>query len=201
MPALQRRTNQLARATLLQALQTERSNMEELESSVMTLQRNNLAIVDVVSSPDSLISELNNRVAVFEENKMVLKAALRQLQMEMREDTPKTEALLGDLAEARLMEGKLSEELERLVEEHGEEREEWEDTILEIAEGHNTTKSKLDLIGLYVDQLEDCLVKFAIARKELEVRKEECLCLKANRQEVTDSDNEYKCQVENLVKE
>ena len=51
-----------------------------------------------------------------------------------------------------------------------------------MAEGHNTTNSKLDFIGIYVDQLEDCLVKFAIAWNDLEVRKEECRCLEANRQ-------------------
>jgi ABC-type dipeptide/oligopeptide/nickel transport system ATPase subunit len=51
----------------------------------------------MVSSRDSLIDELNDRVAVFEEDKVVLKAALRQLQKEMKEEAPKTQKLLEDL--------------------------------------------------------------------------------------------------------
>jgi hypothetical protein len=48
-----------------------------------------------------LIDELNNRVAVFEEDKLVLKAALRQLQKEMKEEGPKTQKMIDDLKEAR----------------------------------------------------------------------------------------------------
>ena len=44
-----------------------------------------------------LINELNDRVAVFEEDKVVLKAALRQLQKEMKEEAPKTQKLIHDL--------------------------------------------------------------------------------------------------------
>ncbi len=55
----------------------------------------------MVSSRDSLIDELNDRVAVFEEDKVVLKAALRQLQKEMKEEAPKTQKLLEDLETAR----------------------------------------------------------------------------------------------------
>lgn len=55
----------------------------------------------MVSSRDSLIDELNDRVAVFEEDKVVLKAALRQLQKEMKEEAPKTQKLLEDLETAK----------------------------------------------------------------------------------------------------
>ncbi len=46
------------------------------------------------------INELNDRVAVFEEDKLVLKAALRQLQKEMKEEAPKTQKLIHDLQQA-----------------------------------------------------------------------------------------------------
>lgn len=55
----------------------------------------------MVSSRDSLIYELNDRVAVFEEDKVVLKAALRQLQKEMKDEAPKTQQLVSDLEAAK----------------------------------------------------------------------------------------------------
>lgn len=55
----------------------------------------------MVSSRDSLIDELNDRVAVFEEDKVVLKAALRQLQKEMKEEGPKFKKMEGDLEVAQ----------------------------------------------------------------------------------------------------
>jgi hypothetical protein len=48
-----------------------------------------------------IIDELNSRVAVFEEDKVVLKAALRQLQKEMKEEAPKTQKLVEELADAK----------------------------------------------------------------------------------------------------
>ena len=82
---------------MIHALQTERDNVHELEAVLSSLQSNNSAIADMVSSRDSLINELNDRVGVFEEDKLVLKAALRQLQKEMKEEAPKTQKLLSDL--------------------------------------------------------------------------------------------------------
>lgn len=91
----------MARSTLLDALQTERNNVHELETIISTLQQNNSAIADMVQSRDSLIEELNKRVGVFEDDKMVLKAALRQLQNEIKQEAPKTEKLMMDLTQAR----------------------------------------------------------------------------------------------------
>ena len=82
---------------MIHALQTERDNVHELEAVLSSLQSNNSAIADMVSSRDSLINELNDRVGVFEEDKLVLKAALRQLQKEMKEEAPKTQKLVSDL--------------------------------------------------------------------------------------------------------
>ncbi len=91
----------LARSTLLHALQTERNNVDELEAALSATQQNNSAIAEMVSSRDLIIDELNDRVAVFEEDKLVLKAALRQLQKEMKEEAPKTQKLILDLETAR----------------------------------------------------------------------------------------------------
>lgn len=88
----------MAKSTLLRALQSERSNVHELEAVVLSLQQNNSAIAEMVESRDSIIDELNNRIAVFEEDKVVLKAALRQLQKEIKEEAPKAEKLMNDLA-------------------------------------------------------------------------------------------------------
>ncbi len=50
------------------ALQVERTNVDELELTleVEVLRRNNTAIMDIVSSQDMVVSELNGRVGVFE---------------------------------------------------------------------------------------------------------------------------------------
>ena len=69
----------------------------ELEASVASLQQNNSAISEMVESCDMLIDELNNRIAVFEEDKVVLKAALKQLQKEIQEEAPKTQKLMDSL--------------------------------------------------------------------------------------------------------
>ena len=91
----------MAKSTLLRALQSERSNVHELEAAVASLQQNNSAIAQMVDSRDMIIDELNNRVAVFEEDKVVLKAALRQLQKEMKEEAPKTQKLVEELGDAK----------------------------------------------------------------------------------------------------
>ena len=85
----------------MNALQTERNNVDELESALSAAQQNNSAIAEMVSSRDSLINELNDRVAVFEEDKVVLKAALRQLQKEMKDEAPKTQKMGEEINEAQ----------------------------------------------------------------------------------------------------
>ena len=95
------KAQELARSTLIHALQVERSNVDELEASLLILQQNNSAISDMVESRDHLINELNDRVSVFEEDKIVLKAALRQLQKEMKEEAPKTQKVVSDLKKAQ----------------------------------------------------------------------------------------------------
>lgn len=84
----------------MNALQSERNNVDELENALSASQQNNSAIAEMVVSRDSLIDELNDRVAVFEEDKVVLKAALRQLQKEMKDEAPKTQKLISELKTA-----------------------------------------------------------------------------------------------------
>ena len=172
-----RAARDLARSSLLHALQNERANVEELESNLATLQRNNSALAQVVDSRDSLVKELNDRVAVFEEDKMVLKAALRQLQLEIREEEPRTEELARRLDEAQQREELLSNENEDNARKWEEERIELEGTVEDLQRDRNNTKEQLELIELYVDQLEDRLAGFALARKELEVKEAECKSL------------------------
>jgi len=99
--ALLKSSQDLAKSTLLKALQIERNNVDELEGFVTSLQQNNSAIAEMVKSRDLIIDELNERVAIFEEDKMVLKAALKQLQKEMKEEAPKTQNLINELKTAQ----------------------------------------------------------------------------------------------------
>jgi hypothetical protein len=185
-----RAARELARSTLLHALQSERASVDELEAAVATLQRNNSAIMDVVESRNSLISELNERVAVFEDDKMVLKAALRQLQKEIKEEAPKTQLLVEELEEAR-----------RELELKDLEAEEWEQRLMEMEAAENETKEELELIGTYVDQLEDRLATFAVARKEIELREKKCEQLEDEAKKVAQEISEYKSKLEELTKE
>lgn len=196
-----RAAQELARSTLLHALQTERTSVDELEASVITLQRNNSAIMDVVQSRNELISELNDRVAVFEEDKMVLKAALRQLQKEIKEEAPRTQLLADELDAARERERVVREELEQLRIDHDEECDEFDARWEEAEKEWNQTKEELYLIGSYVDQLEDRLATFAIAKKEIELREKQCAELEAEAKAWKLEVDETKPLLEDLVKE
>ena len=60
----------------------------ELETMATSLQLYNTPLSDVVEIQDVLVGELINRVAMFEEDRVVLKAMLRDLQREMRDYPP-----------------------------------------------------------------------------------------------------------------
>jgi len=165
---------ELAKSTLLNALQTERDTVEELESALSTVQQNNSAILEMVSSRDSLIDELNDRVAVFEEDKVVLKAALRQLQKEMKEEGPKFKKMEGDLEVAQDVIDQLKTELKTLKTTHTTQL---TNLTLKLSAHQNTineTDSKMSMISIYVDQLEERLASFAIARRQITEREVEC---------------------------
>jgi chromosome segregation ATPase len=159
-----------ARSTLLKALQNERNNVDELETSVASLQANNSAIADQVESRDAIIDELNSRIAVFEEDKVVLKAALRQLQKEIKEEAPKTARLLADLEVTREEIGQLEVEIETMEETHVNETAQLEDIIATRDMLLKQSEANLTMIGTYVDKLEERLADFAVARRDIQVR-------------------------------
>lgn len=165
---------EMAKSTLLQALQTERSNVHELEATVASLQQNNSAISEMVESRDMIIDELNSRIAVFEEDKVVLKAALRQLQKEMNEDAPKTQKLLDDLSDAEKEIDRLKADINSIIGTHQEELVALQATISQKQKKINDAESNLTAIGTYVDKLEDRLTSFAITRRDIEDREKKC---------------------------
>ncbi|KAG7339267.1 hypothetical protein IV203_002473 [Nitzschia inconspicua] len=165
---------EMAKSTLLQALQTERSNVHELESMVASLQQNNSLISEMVESRDSIIDELNNRIAVFEEDKVVLKAALRQLQKEMNEEAPKTQKLMDDLAAAEQEINRLKADIHAIIETHQDELATLQMTISQKQKKITDAESNLTAIGTYVDKLEDRLTSFAITRRDMEEREKKC---------------------------
>jgi len=206
---------ELAKSTLLTALQTERDNVEELEAALSVVQQNNSAIAEMVSSRDSLIDELNDRVAVFEEDKVVLKAALRQLQKEMKEEAPKTQKLVTDLKTAQSVIKNLKSEIKSLELEYTNRTEALKLKLSKKQEMMNETDSKMAMISGYVDQLEERLASFAIVRRQIAIRERKCKEIEGRKarkeeqwvtsqrqiEEVTEERDELKKLAELLVEE
>ena len=191
----------LARSTLLAALQTERNSVSELETVVSTLQQNNSAIAEQVQSRDLIIEELNNRVAVFEEDKLVLKAALRQLQKEMNEEAPKTQKLVSDLQTAKKEVGRLKAELEQLQKTHKKELSGLQKVIRQKEEKAKAIESNLTVIGNYVDKLEERLADFTVARREIEKREKACQRVEQKAANITSEKQSLTVQVAGLQAE
>lgn len=169
------RLQEFARTTLLRALQTERDSVHELETTLATLEQNNSAISEMVESRDMLIDELNDRVAVFEEDKIVLKAALRQLQKEMKEEAPRTQKLVDDLKDARQEVQSLSKMIDSILSDHQTEVSLLQNVISQKQKAINDTESNMTVIGTYVDKLEERLATFSIAKRDIEVRESKCV--------------------------
>lgn len=165
---------ELAKSTLLRALQSERTNVHELEAAVASLQQNNSAISEMVESRDNIIDELNSRIAVFEEDKVVLKAALRQLQKEMKEEEPKTQKLIDDLAAAEEQVELVQNEVHSILATHQEELANLQATMSQKQKTITDAESNLTAIGTYVDKLEERLTSFAMTRRDMEAREKQC---------------------------
>ena len=159
---------------MLRALQAERDSVNELDNALSILQQNNSAISEMVHSRDMLIDELNNRVAVFEEDKLVLKAALKQLQKEMKDEGPKTQKIIDDLKNARGEVERLNSELTSVLAEHKSEVSILEDIISQKQASINSSESNMTVIGTYVDKLEERLATFALARRDIDLREQKC---------------------------
>lgn len=164
----------LAKSTLLKALQIERNNVDELDAFVVSLQQNNSAIAEMVNSRDLIIDELNERVAVFEEDKIVLKAALKQLQKEMKEEAPRSQKMIDDLEVASQEVSRLSAEIEDIIDMHQSEISSLLQSITQKQTAINASETKHSEIGRYVDMLEERLANFSITRRDLEVREKAC---------------------------
>jgi len=190
-----------ARTTLLTALQRERSNVEELETAMSSLQHNNTAISEQVKSRDLIIDELNDRIAVFEEDKVVLKAALKQLQKEMNEEAPKTQKVVNDLEAAREEIDRLQEEIEALIETHQDEIAALREAIAAKEEAITATESNMTVIGTYVDRLEGRLADFALARRDIESREQKCKEVESSAEEAKAERDRYKARVRDLESE
>lgn len=159
-----------ARTSLLKALQTERQNVDELESIVANLQQNNSAISEQLTSQDLIIEELNDRISVFEEDKVVLKAALKQLQVELNQEAPKTQALKTDLKRANERVTKLQAQLNETRVAHDKQVKDLEHKIAAKEIAFQQADANLTMIGTYVDRLEGRLADFALARKTIDQR-------------------------------
>jgi chromosome segregation ATPase len=190
-----------ARSSLLLALQSERNSVSELEAALLTLQQNNSAISEQVQSRDQIIDELNNRIAVFEEDKVVLKAALRQLQMEMNDEAPKTHKLVEDLAHAQSEVKRLSDEIDALIDDHRTEISKMQLILNEEVEELKAAESNLTIIGTYVEKLEERLADFTVARRDVEERELACSELEKKLAAVEDQRESMQGRIQELEKE
>lgn len=140
----------------------------------------------MVSSRDSLVDELNDRIAVFEEDKVVLKAALKQLQKEMKDEAPKTAQLVADLNAAKDVSKKLEDKMKLMKKKHAEEIKALEAKLISKERAINETDTKMTMISTYVDQLEERLASFSIAKKHIADREIECDAIESKAKENED---------------
>jgi chromosome segregation ATPase len=192
---------EMAKSTLLRALQSERTNVHELESAVASLQQNNSAISEMVESRDNIIDELNNRIAVFEEDKVVLKAALRQLQKEMKEEEPKTQKLIDDLVEAEQEIDRIKADFHSIIETHQDELANLQGAMSQKQKTITDAESNLTSIGTYVDKLEERLTSFAMTRRDMEDREKICKEIEKKAQESEIQRKSIEGEVEELKKQ
>mmetsp|Transcript_5463 Transcript_5463/g.13227 ORF Transcript_5463/g.13227 Transcript_5463/m.13227 type:complete len:618 (+) Transcript_5463:177-2030(+) len=192
---------EMAKSTLLRALQSERGNVHELESAVASLQQNNSAISEMVESRDNIIDELNNRIAVFEEDKVVLKAALRQLQKEMKEEEPKTQKLIDDLAEAEEEIDRIKADFQSIIETHQDELANLQMAMSQKQKTITDAESNLTAIGTYVDKLEERLTSFAMTRRDMEAREKACKEIEKKAEESETQRTKIQGEAEDLRKQ
>ncbi|GKY95235.1 hypothetical protein MPSEU_000486300 [Mayamaea pseudoterrestris] len=184
-----------ARSTLLKALQTERNSVDELESVVASLQQNNSAIAEQVQSRDTIIDELNDRIAIFEEDKIVLKAALKQLQKEMKQEAPRTQKLADDYRAAKSEIQRLQKEIETLIQIHQREVKTLQKQVIQKEETIREAEGNLTEIGSYVDKLEGRLADFSLARRDIEARERKCREIEEASKKAMEEQERIKAQI------
>ena len=93
----------LDQSALLSALRSDRDSVFDLEATATAiatetyLQLNNTTLPDIAERRDALVGDIHNRVAVFDNDRVVLKAALRQLQRDIRYESPGHAKVAKDL--------------------------------------------------------------------------------------------------------
>ena len=128
----------------------------------------------MIESRDMLVKELDDRVAVFEQDKVLLKAALRKLQKEINEEAPKTKKLADDFRAAADEVQILKNEVKRIASSHTKEITRLQSTDSKLETAMRKAQSEMAMIGSHVDKLEERMASFAIARRDLIIREESC---------------------------
>lgn len=160
-------TQNLTRNTLTKALQNTRELVEDLEYQVSQLEQNNTSLSEVISSRDKLVKELHGRINIFEEDKLVLKAALRQLQREMKDEIgPARQKLEDELRDACEDIQGLQSNLKSIKQSHAIEKKKLQEELGEKQSQLNSTMSEMNTIGVYVDMLEERLANFTVTKHE-----------------------------------
>mmetsp|Transcript_21968 Transcript_21968/g.50079 ORF Transcript_21968/g.50079 Transcript_21968/m.50079 type:complete len:219 (-) Transcript_21968:261-917(-) len=153
--------------TLTSALCRERQSVYDLEEALEISTAKASALQDVVASRDAVVSELNDRIAVFEEDKGVLKAALRQLQVDLREEMgPKAKAT-EELIEMLKKEAEILQQENEVLCAQYEEREVKLRCQLDEAELEGETlQERATEAESYARMLEDRMADAAAVRRE-----------------------------------
>ena len=81
-------TCDLSQLALLLALRSKRESFFDLEAMTKFLQLSNMSLSDVLDIRDALVGEINYRVAVLKDARVVVRAALRHIHKEMRDEPP-----------------------------------------------------------------------------------------------------------------
>lgn len=162
----------MARSTLMTALQIERNNVEELETALAQLQRNYTVTSDQVQSRDAMISELNGRAAILSEDKAVLKAALRQLRKEMSDEADRTKKILDEVEVSKNESSRLQNEISSIIASHKSEIERLNKKIQKKDDTIVILESNLTSITQYVSKLEERLADFMVTRRDLDQQNE-----------------------------
>jgi len=134
----------ISKSTLLTALQNERQSVSDLETCIDLLEQNNTSIMDMLTSRESIIDELQSRIAVFEEDKLLLKTSLSQLQDEIK------------------LEIDAKEKLQTILHDLENEMDKYENKILEL------TVQQTDNMTFYENLVENKTLQLLESQKKIE---------------------------------
>jgi len=166
---------QLSRDTLIRALNDTREHVDELQVLVDALEVNNTLLMEQVTSRCDLIEELNDRIDVFEEDRVVMKAALRQLRKEMKVEESRSRVLEEELGRKDQEINKLKQVQTNFQQKQTQEIQNLQTQLLHSNETLINQTRTISEIEMYVDKLEERLASLAMARKMLLDEKEQQL--------------------------